>query len=50
MKNTILFAFALAILIPILFGNFWFVAVIGFLVETTVEPLFDRLLDSIGPD
>ena len=50
MKNTILIAFALAILIPALFGNFWFVTVTGFLVETAVEPLVDRFLSSIEPD
>ena len=50
MKDKILIVFALAVGIPMLFGNFWFVAVTGSIVEATVNPLLDMFLDSIGPD
>ena len=50
MKDKIRIALALAIVIPMLFGNFWLVSVTGFLVEIAVEPLVERLLNSIGPD
>lgn len=50
MKEIILIALVLAIVIPMLFGNLWFLAVIGYLAETTSESLVDKLPNSIAPD
>ena len=50
MKDKILILFALAVGIPMFFGNFWFLTVTGFIVEATVYPLLDTFLGSIGPD
>jgi len=50
MKEMIFFALLFAIVVPMFFGNFWFFAVTGFIVEATVNPLLDMFLDSIGPD
>ncbi|WP_419849881.1 hypothetical protein [Candidatus Poriferisocius sp.] len=50
MKDIVLIVLVMAIVIPMLLGNFWFVAVTGYLVEATTEPLLDKLLDSIAPD
>ena len=54
MKDKLLIAFALALVIPMLFGNFWLFAVTGYiaetLVETAAEPLLDKFLNSIAPE
>ena len=50
MNDKILIALAPAIVIPMLFGNFWLFAVTGFFAETAVEPLLHWLLNSIAPD
>ena len=50
MKGKIHIVLAVAILIPALFGNLWVIGVTGFIVETAIEPLADKFLNSIGPD
>lgn len=50
MKEIVLIALVLAIVIPMLLGNFWFIAVIGYLAETAAESIVDKLFDSIAPD
>ena len=50
MKNTIFIASALAVGIPMFFGNLWLIAVAVFIVEAAVVPIVDTLINSIGPD
>lgn len=50
MRKILLFAVVLAIVIPALLGNLWFLAVIGYLAETTAEPLSDMIRNLIAPD